>query len=532
MHMDIHNTIHQWFEDQAIKFPDRFALTFDNQSITYRQLNEKANQVAHAIRHQYQKVTSQELASDTLVLLCLPRSLNQVIGILGVLKAGGAYVPIDPKDPSSRIQYFLEDTESSLIVTEGHLVPKLKEVADRDIGWLLLDDPAIQSSFNKSNLHTHTQSMDLAYVIYTSGTTGTPKGVMQTHENVLRLFHVTAQYFHFNASDAWLLYHSYTFDFSVWEIWGALFYGGRLVVPTDVERQDPHLLYQLCINHHITILNFTPAVFFTFVQYLIGQHISTLPMRFIILGGEKLQTSQLKSWWHIFHPNGPHLVNMYGITETTVHVTFKRLTPEIGHTCVIGKALEDLIAYVWDKHGSSVKEGEIGELYVGGNGLARGYLNQPELTTERFIAHPSVPNTRLYKTGDLVRLLAEGELEYIGRNDSQVKIRGFRVELGEIERTLLMHPMILQCVVLLWTESVPELIAFYLSQSMIDEQLLSRFLKERLPNHMIPRRFIHQAHFPMTNHGKIDRRLLLELFLKEAPKDSRLVEFCKTTLTY
>lgn len=450
-------TIHELFEEQVRKTPNNVALVYEGEELTYKNLNDRSNQLARYIQSEFKKKNSESLGSDTLIPICVERSLEMVIGILGILKAGAAYVPIDPGYPQERIDYILEDIKSKLVLTQRQLIEerKLQLNADRCIYIELTEE--LYRKGSKLNLRKQNKSSDLAYVIYTSGTTGKPKGVMVEHGNVVRLFTCTDHQFGFNSEDVWTLFHSYVFDFSVWELWGALIYGGKLLIVSQEQAKDMDIFFRLCFEYKVSVLNQTPSAFYRFAD--VAEHSSQLQLglRYIIFGGEALNTNQLGPWWNYQVQRGlsTKLINMYGITETTVHVTYMELSKEDVVQSNIGKPIEDLYCYILDSNSVPVPIGVIGELYVGGSGLSRGYLNQPELTEQRFVdnlfateADKKNGHNRLYKTGDLVRWLPDGSIEYIGRNDNQVKIRGHRIELGEIENALLKIDGIKQACVL------------------------------------------------------------------------------------
>ncbi|MBN3951615.1 MAG: amino acid adenylation domain-containing protein [Nostoc sp. NMS7] len=437
--------IHQLFEEQVKRTPNAVAIVYGNQHLTYRQLNCRANQLAHYLR-------SLGVGADVLVGLCVERSLSMVVGLLGILKAGGAYLPLDPEYPQDRLSFMLEDAQVSLLLTQQQLVESLPKHQARvvclDIDWEKI------AQNNDSNLENTATPDNLAYVIYTSGSTGKPKGVLVNHSNVARLFAATNSWYNFSAKDVWTMFHSYAFDFSVWEIWGALLYGGRLVVVPYLVTRSPESFYELLCQEKVTILNQTPSAFRQLIQA--EQSIATtgdLNLRLVIFGGEALELSSLQPWFEQHGDQMPQLVNMYGITETTVHVTYRPLSKaDLNHTVsVIGRPIPDLQMYVLDEHKQLVPIGVPGEMYVGGEGVTRGYLNRPELTDERFISNPfsNYDKARLYKTGDKARYLPNGELEYLGRIDNQVKIRGFRIELGEIEVVLSQHPLVQESVVII-----------------------------------------------------------------------------------
>ncbi len=353
----------------------------------------------------------------------------------------------------------------------------------------------------------------LAYIIYTSGSTGTPKGVMVEHRNIQRLFDATESWYHFNQQDVWCLFHSIAFDFSVWELWGALRYGAKLVLVPHAIARSPQELHQFVCQHGITVLNQTPSAFKAFIASYVANPLPDC-LRYIIFGGEALDPSILRPWYSLREETSPQLVNMYGITETTVHVTYRELNPHDVEqiTSPIGARIPDLTLYLLDKYGQPVPLGTIGELYVGGAGVARGYLNRPELTAERFLIDPfsDQPGARMYRTGDLARYLPEGDLVFVGRNDQQVKIRGFRIEPGEIEARLLEHPAVSESVVLALGQGQDKrLVAYVVAPA--DEGLansLRSHLSAILPDYMVPTAFVRLDAFPLTPNGKLDRRAL------------------------
>ena len=509
--------IHQLFEEQVERTPHNVAVVFENNSLTYQQLNTRANQLAHYL---------QELGvkPDTLVGICVERSLEMIVGILGILKAGGAYVPLDPEYPQERLSFILEDAQVKVLVTQAKLVESIPE---HQAQLICLDTEWEKIAQNiPSNPESGVKPDNLTYIIYTSGSTGKPKGVLVNHSNVVRLFAATDSWYHFNSEDVWTLFHSYAFDFSVWEIWGALLYGGRLVIVPYLVTRSPEAFYQLLCQEKVTILNQTPTAFRQLIQAEQATD-NDLRLRLVIFGGEALEINSLQPWFDRHGDQCPQLVNMYGITETTVHVTYRPLSmSDLDSTAsVIGRPIPDLQIYLLDKYLQPVPVGVPGEMYVGGAGVTRGYLKRPELTTERFIPspfensnpQPPTPNPqpltpKLYKTGDLARYLPNGELEYLGRIDNQVKIRGFRIELGEIEALLASNPQIWETVVIVWDDTTGDkrLVAYIVPQPevtiTIDE--IRQFLKAKLPDYMIPNAFVILESLPLTANGKIDRRAL------------------------
>src|SRR6185312_272393 len=365
-------------------------------------------------------------------------------------------------------------------------------------------------------------SKHLAYVIYTSGSTGQPKGVMVEHMNVARLFTATAAWFHFSDKDVWSLFHSYAFDFSVWEIWGALLYGGRLVVVSRETARSPQAFYKLVCQERVTILNQTPSAFRQLISAQ-GERGKAPRLRHVIFGGEALDVASLKPWYEQNNGGPARLINMYGITETTVHVTYRPLeqvdTERRSGNSPIGCRIPDLRVYILDSNREPVPVGVVGEMYVGGAGVARGYLNRPELTAEKFIKNPFTddPNGRMYRTGDLGRWLADGNIEFVGRNDNQVKIRGFRIELGEIEARLAEHPEVREAVVLAREDTVGEkrLVAYYTASGIgeteaasVGAEQLRAHLSAVLPDYMVPAAYVRMERLPLTPNGKLDRKAL------------------------
>ncbi|MHC5939086.1 amino acid adenylation domain-containing protein [Nostoc sp.] len=442
--------LHEVFSQQAALRANKMALIFENQSLTYAELNQRSNRLAHYLIRLGVKPESR-------VGLWISRSLDLMVAILAVLKAGGTYVPFDPDYPAERVAYMLEDSMVSVLLTQVEFETQLpKHQAD----LVFIDNcEAELAQEQATDPEVNLNPDNGAYIIYTSGSTGKPKGVVVTHRNVVRLMLATEQWFHFNEKDVWTLFHSYAFDFSVWEMWGALLFGGRLVVVPYLVSRSPEEFYNLLIDARVTVLNQTPSAFRQLIQAeeIICRE-SELNLRYVIFGGEALDLSSLEPWFERHSDDFPLLVNMYGITETTVHVTYRPIRwndvkKRLGS--VIGKPIPDLSFYILDAYRQPVPLGVVGEIYVGGAGVARGYFNREELTAERMIVNPANPqeNNRLYKTGDLARYLHNGEIEYLGRNDHQVKIRGFRIELGEIEGLLQRHPGVREACVITQQES-------------------------------------------------------------------------------
>ena len=505
--------IHERFEARVDRTPDALAVSFEGESLTYRELDARATRLAHHLR-------KLGVEREVLAGICVQRSLSMVIAILGVLKAGGAYLPLDPEYPKDRLAFMVEDSRVPLIVTEAAYADTLPEHAARVVR---LDTDAEAIALEPSSrLGGVVSPGDLAYVIYTSGSTGKPKGAMVTHENVVRLFDATEAWFHFDASDVWTLFHSYAFDFSVWELWGALFYGGRVVVVPYWVSRAPDAFYRLLGDEGVTVLNQTPSAFrqLIFAEQEAGAEArARLRLRYVIFGGEALDLADLRPFWERHGDRKPQLVNMYGITETTVHVTYRPVSLadlERPWSSVIGRPIPDLDVYIVDGRDNLVPIGVPGEMLVGGASVSRGYLRRPELLAERFFPDTigERPGGRLYRTGDLARYLPNGDIEYLGRIDFQVKIRGFRIELGEIESVLEQHAAVREAIVLAREDSPGDkrLVGYLVCAEgagagpTVGE--LRAFLKEKLPEYMVPAAFVRLVELPLTSNGKVDRKAL------------------------
>ncbi|MBW8848812.1 MAG: amino acid adenylation domain-containing protein, partial [Burkholderiales bacterium] len=513
--------IHELFEDQAERTPEAIALVFEDDSLSYAELNAQANRLAHHL-------IALGVQPDTRVAIALPRGIEMVVAQLATLKAGGAYVPLDPDYPTERLAFMLADSAPRVLVAQAGVRGALSELPP-SLAVLALDaESRPWEAFPAANPEPRGLGLTpahLAYVIYTSGSTGTPKGVMVEHAQVVRLLRATQAWFGFGCDDVWTLFHSYAFDFSVWELWGALAHGGRLVVVPQLVARSPGEFYALLCEQGVTVLNQTPSAF---RQLIAGQADSDRPhrLRCVVFGGEALEPATLAPW---YARNGERtqLVNMYGITETTVHVTYRPLSPEDVQRSAspIGVPIPHLRVVLLDAQGQLVPMGVIGEIYVGGTGLTRGYLNRPELTAERFLPDPfaAEPGARMYKTGDLGRWRidpdGDGAIEFLGRNDYQVKLRGFRIELGEIEARLLAHPVVREAAVLAREDQPgqPRLVAYVVGEPAQPETLpetLRAHLASALPEYMVPAAYVGLDALPLTHNGKLDRRAL------PAPEDT------------
>ena len=485
---------------QVKRVPDAIAVVYENEQLTYRELDEKSNQLGHYLR-------GKGVQAETLVPVCLERSLDMIVAILGVLKAGGAYVPMDPSYPEDRVSYMIEDTGASLVISHSNS-SSVCEKFSGDVIELDTDQELIGAEY-VAPFESGRSPENAAYVIYTSGSTGRPKGVIIEDFNVVRLFETDIPLYDFDGNDVWTMFHSFCFDFSVWEMYGALFYGGKLVVVPKAATQDTTLFGKLLLDEKVTVLNQTPSSFYVLQDYL-TKNASEVAIRYVIFGGEALNPSKLKPWSELY--KACRLINMYGITETTVHVTFQELLPVHiqSSQSVIGKPIPTLQAYIFNNSQHLSPIGVVGELYIGGAGVARGYLNRETLTAEKFIEHPLLPGNRLYRTGDLARWNADGTLEYLGRIDDQVKIRGFRIELGEIESVLEQSGLVRQSVVLAKTDNQgnKRLVGYVVPEGVLDKKEIQEHLRIHLPEYMIPALWVSLEEIPLTVNGKVNRKAL------------------------
>jgi len=459
--------LHERFEANAAATPDAQAVVYEGEALTYGELNERANRLAHRLREL-------GVGPEVPVALCVRRSLDLVVGVLATLKAGGAYLPLDPDYPAERLAFVLSDARPPVLLTQEELVAQLPEHS-ANVVCLDRDAPEL-AGHSSENPEPLAQPDNLAYVIYTSGSTGQPKGVQVEHRNASRLFTATEEWFGFGPADTWLLFHSYAFDFSVWEMWGALLHGGRLVIPPYWTTRSPEALALLIVDERVTVLNATPTLFVSAQEELLRVG-SELALRVVIFGGEALHPPSLRPWFAHFGADAPRLVNMYGITETTVHVTYRVVGAEDcdSESSPIGEPIPDLQLYVLDGQLNPVPPGVPGELFVGGAGVARGYLDRPALTAERFLPNPFGPG-RLYRSGDKARYRADGELHFLGRIDDQVKIRGFRIELGEIQAALTDHESVSEATVVAFDVSGDTRLAAYVVPAAATAGALRRSL--------------------------------------------------------
>ncbi|MET0399653.1 MAG: amino acid adenylation domain-containing protein [Longimicrobiaceae bacterium] len=496
--------VHELFARRTERAPDAAAVVFEGSTLAYSELERRANRLAHHLRRR-------GVGPEVRVAVCAERSAELVVALLAVLKAGGAYVPVDPAYPAERIAYLLEDSGCAIVLVQAELRDLLGEPSMEVIA---LEAALEAEEGGDAAPGVEVSPENAAYVIYTSGSTGRPKGVVVTHGNVTRLFAATQAWFGFGEHDAWTLFHSYAFDFSVWEIWGALLHGGRLVVVPWQTSRDPEAFHALLASERVTVLNQTPSAFRQLAAVEeTGGVPAELALRLVIFGGEALDPRSLRGWMERHGEESPRLVNMYGITETTVHVTYRPILQadvEAGEGSPVGVAIPDLAVWVLDGWGNPVPTGVPGELYVGGGGVARGYLDRPELTAGRFVPDPfaAEAGARMDRTGDRLRWKADGRLEFIGRVDEQVKVRGFRIEPGEIEAALSAHAEVREARVIVREDEPGEqrLVAYIVGEA--DAGAMRDHLRRSLPEYMVPSAFVALAKLPLTPNGKLDRRAL------------------------
>jgi amino acid adenylation domain-containing protein len=495
--------IHELFEAQVARTPDATALVFGEQSLSYAELNRRANRLAHHLR-------TLGVKPDSRVAICAQRSLEMVVGLLAVLKAGGAYVPLEPTYPADRLAEVLADCEPIALLTEEHLLRAglfalTSGLPVVDLGQSFAEQP----DTNPDPAEVGLTSSHLAYVIYTSGSTGQPKGAMNEHRAVVNRLTWMQRAYGLTARDSVLQKTPFSFDVSVWEFFWPLQNGARLVMARPEGHKDPRYLVELIQSARITTLHFVPSMLQVFLEYADARQCDQL--RRVMCSGEALPVSAVQRFYEVF--SSAELHNLYGPTEAAVDVTAWRCTTGFDRPSVpIGSPIANCQMYALDAQLRPTPVGVAGELYIGGVQVGRGYLNRPDLTKERFVPDPfsTKPGARLYKTGDLGRWLPDGTIEFLGRNDFQVKIRGFRIELGEIEAKLLLRPELREAVVIAHDELPGEqrLVAYLTSDTELSNELLRTHLSRLLPDYMVPSAFIRLPAMPLTPNGKLDRRAL------------------------
>ncbi len=495
-HYPVDFLIHQIFEDRAEKQPHHIALVMGEQKLTYRELNEKANQLATFLR-------AKGVGPESIVSLLTERSAEMIIAILAIFKAGGAYLPIDPAHPKDRIEYILQDSGSVLLLTKKRFLETI-DFADRIFD--LEADELYQGA--PGNLANVAQTSNLAYVIYTSGSTGKPKGVMIEHASLLNQIFALQEQYPLQEKDAYLLKTTYTFDVSVAEIFGWILGNGRLVILEPGAEKEPDKIWESIVNYDVTHVNFVPSMLILFVEYLEGRKEANR-LRYIMAAGEAMPNDLASRVYQVLPE--VKVENIYGPTEATIYASCYSLTADLIENPVpIGKPLANYQMHIVNQHGQLQPIGVPGELCIAGAGLARGYLNNEELTNEKFVPHPFEAGKRMYRTGDLARYRKDGNIEYLGRIDHQVKIRGFRIELNEIRSRLIEEESIRDAVVVAQTDHNHQayLCAYIIADQMWTVASLRTLLRQTLPDYMVPSHFIQMEEFPLTSSGKIDRKAL------------------------
>ncbi|EPC8410314.1 amino acid adenylation domain-containing protein [Bacillus thuringiensis] len=492
-------TIQELFEKQVERIPNNTALVFNDEELTYKELNERANSLARVLR-------AKGVKADSIVGIMVEKSPEMIVGIMGILKAGGAYLPIDPNHPEERIEYTLKDSESKILLSKNNLVEGIEfegEVID------LFNEELF--SMDSSNLEKINKSDNLAYVIYTSGTTGNPKGAMIEHKSLVNRLNWMQKKYPLSAKDTILQKTTYTFDVSVWEIlWWSLV-GAKVCILSPNDEKDPMKIIEAIDRYEITTMHFVPSMLDVFL-YCVEENITNIKLsslRQVFSSGEALNFKQVSKFYKIFE-NEKKLINLYGPTEATIDVSYFDCSDDDRKVIPIGKPIDNTKLYVL-KNNEVVPVGVIGELYIAGDGLARGYVNKKELTAEKFIDNPFEIGAKMYKTGDLARWLPDGNIEFLGRIDDQVKIRGYRIELGEIVNRLLQHENIKEAAAVVKEDKEKYICAYVVSKKNLEELNLKNYLKETLPEYMVPAYFIQVEEMPLTANGKLDRKALINL---------------------
>ncbi|WP_038885290.1 non-ribosomal peptide synthetase, partial [Serratia marcescens] len=495
-------TLAALFEQQVRRTPDATALVSGAESLSYAQLNARANRLAHAL-------IARGVGPDSRVAVCAERGLHMVTALFGILKAGGAYVPLDPAYPGERLQYILQDADPVLLLADAAGRAALGEPATPQLAL----EAALPDTLSAENPERRAQASHLAYVIYTSGSTGKPKGAMNEHRGVVNRLVWMQEAYGLTAADTVLQKTPFGFDVSVWEFFWPLMVGARLVMAKPEGHKDPDYLSRAIEQYGVTTLHFVPSMLQSFLAD--GQAATRCGQVVrVMCSGEALPAALVAEFYRRLPQAELH--NLYGPTEAAVDVTAWHCSREADRVSVpIGRPIANTRIYLLDDHGQPVPLGAVGELYIGGVQVARGYLNRPELTAERFLSDPFAPGGRMYRTGDVARYLANGDIEYLGRNDQQVKIRGFRIECGEIEAVLATHPAVREAVV--DARAVGDdkrLVAWVVPAADVAEETLAGALRQHvsaaLPDYMVPSAWVVVAALPLSPNGKLDRRALPE----------------------
>ena len=490
-------TLHGAFEEQALQTPDRIAIKFDHQELTYRELNEKANCLASVLR-------ASGVQQENIVAICLDRSFDMVVAILAVAKAGAAYLAIDPSYPQSRVDFMLKDTGARLLITQSWLAGQL---AGHHLQRIELDKP-LPLPVHDEEVQLEVKPENLAYVIYTSGSTGMPKGVLIEHRGICNAVQSHLDQLDVSSETRFLQFASLSFDASLIEIFTPLWLGGTLVMASQEVLLDEHRLAALVTAERITAAILPPSM----LKVIAVESLASVKV--LLSVGEVCSPELAKRWYQ-----GRDFYNGYGPSENSVCTTLFVVREVYGEAVPIGKPINNSQVFLLDDHLQKVPVGEVGQIYIGGVGLARGYLNHPELTAEKFVANPfdAANGNRIYRTGDLARELPDGNLQFIGRVDHQVKIRGQRVELEEIDRAVLAQEGVKDAAVVVQKDGLGAdmLVAFFAAEGIPDQDTLRRAMRKTLPAYMIPARFVVLDNLPLTHNGKIDRKALTEKRIDE-----------------
>ncbi|MCC5438880.1 non-ribosomal peptide synthetase [Clostridium botulinum] len=507
----IHKTIHEIFQEQVEQRPYEIAVTFEDKYVTYSQLNENANKLARYLRRN-------GVERNSIVGIMVERSIEMITSVLAVLKAGGAYLPIDPEYPEERIKYMLEDSKANILITQNHLVDRFKYN-----GKAINIDEDKWSSFDSSNLESINTSEDLVYVIYTSGTTANPKGVMIQHRNLINATYTWREHYNLIKYPVRLLQMaSIAFDVFAGDLCRSLLNGGTMYICANEVKSDFYLLYKTIEKYRINIFESTPSLIIPFMKYVSDNNLNIETVKLLILGSDNCPMEEYRKLVDLYG-NYIRIINSYGLTEATIDSSYyeEKLDdiPQISNT-PIGKPLHNTKFYVLNNLLKLQPVGVYGELYIGGDGVANGYINRPELTEEKFINNPFILDQKMYKTGDLARWLPDGNMEFLGRIDNQVKIRGFRIEIGEIENLLLAHKAIREAVIIDRDDKngTKYLCAYITTLEDVSIDELKSYLLDKLPDYMIPSYFIKLEKIPLTSNGKVDRKAL--------PKPDRSIATC------
>lgn len=557
-------TIHEIFEQRVVEYPDSIAVKYYNQEITYYDLDCQANAFANYLLEQF------HVHVGDLIGVVLEKDIHMIVAVLAILKIGAAYVPIAPGYPSDHIGDIIENIECKVILGNHDTYQKISQILwkqgkveyyhivdSNNIQLLIKNQREILDNNLDSRIQTtgkaevdwnriekpsvFVTSDQIAYIIHTSGTTGSSKGVLVEHKNVTSLIQSSYDLFDFSQKDIWTMFHSFCFDFSVWEMLCPLLYGAKVIIVDQDTSRNLLKFRKMLIEENVSVLNQTPSAFYQLMEIDGKEDRELDSLRYVIFGGEALKPIKIKDWAKE-HPT-TKMINMYGITETTVHVTYKELSMEDMSSEVsnIGLPIPTLNVYIMDEYGHLVPDGTPGELYVGGYGVSRGYLKSEELTNRKFINNPYKLTERVYKTGDLVRRHTNGELVYLGRIDQQVKLRGFRIELGYIENKVISHPNICDAVAIVnGDDSEKELLLYYTADITIDSSDIRKYVETKLPEYMVPSTMIQIDTVPLNQNGKVDREQLIKSYGKGnkksqyiAPRNETeeiMVEIWKTVL--